>query len=195
MFTLTPEDQLGHGANRACYRLPDDSGRCVKLDLGPTQGTRAGTNQIEFAHHKTLSDRLGEVFYEHAPRCYGFVQTSLGEGLCFELVHDADGQPSLSLDRYLAEGRCTTEQALELVDQLQAFVHRHAVKLFDVNLKNLLAKRDEQGRVRLIVIDWKGPAVLREFIPASRYVPLFARMKINRRFNRLRQHVRAVKTH
>ncbi len=185
MLTLPADYLMSRGANRACYRHPDDAGRCIKLDLEPGVGRRPGMNQIEFENHSKLVKRLGERFYRHAPRCYGFVQTNEGKGLCFELVRDAGGGVSTRFDRYLGDTQCEADHAHTLIDRLYAFVLDADARLFDVNLHNLMVRQDADGSEQLVAIDWKGPKALREFIPASNYLPWFARRKIARRFVRL----------
>ena len=190
MIKLSDEGLLSRGANRACYQHPDFSGRCVKVDLGSQQGTRDGTNAIEFAFHTSLSRRLGEVFFHHAPQCYGTAETNRGQGLVFEMIRDVDGMVSRRLPDFLAEAPGRAAEALAGIDTFQAFVREHDIRLFDVNVHNLLVRRARDQPPRLVVIDWKGPAASREGIPVSRYIPWFAHRKIDRRFGRLRDWVR-----
>lgn len=190
MLVLTADHLINRGANRDCYRHPDDPNRCIKLNRSDGQGTHDNTNAIEYEHHTALSDRLGEAFYQHAPRGYGLVETNLGKGPCFELIRDSDGALSTRLSQYITEASCTPQHAIELIDRLYDFVMANNIGLFDVNPYNLLVRRGAEGQTDLIVIDWKGPKALREFIPASRLIPWFARMKKARRFQRLREQVK-----
>ena len=190
MLVLSADHLINSGAHRDCYQHPDDRGRCIKLSRSDGGGTREGMNEIEYAHHTALAQRLGEVFYRFAPRCYGLVETNHGTGPCFEMIRDADGQCSTRLRDYINETCCTLEHALGLIEPLEAFVKVNQLALFDVNFNNLLVRKDADGQERLVVIDWKGPGALREFIPVSRMIPWIARMKTARRFKRLRQRVR-----
>jgi len=190
MLVLSAHHLINRGANRDCYRHPDDPGRCIKLNRSDGRGTRDNTNELEYEHHAALAQRLGEAFYHHAPRGFGLVETNLGIGPCFELVRDADGAYATRLSQYIAETGCSPEHALALIDRLYDFVVSNNIALFDVNPHNLLVRRGADGQEDLVVIDWKGPKALREFIPASRFIPWFAQMKKARRFGRLREQVR-----
>lgn len=189
MLVLSADHLINSGAHRDCYLHPDDPGRCIKLSRSDGGGLRSGLNEIEHAYHNVLSQRLGEAFYAHAPRCYGVVETNLGKGPSFELIRDADGQASVRFSQYIVDTRCTAEHAMALIDRLYAFLVTNRIALFDVNLYNLLVRCGADGQEDLVVIDWKGPKALREFIPASRCIPWFARFKKARRFKRLRQRV------
>lgn len=190
MLVLSAQHLINRGANRDCYQHPDEPDRCIKLNRSDGQGTRDNTNEIEYEHHTALTQRLGEAFYRHAPRGFGLVSTNLGTGPCFELIRDADGQCSARLRDYIIDTGCTQQHALTLIDRLYDFVVTNDIALFDVNPHNLLVRRRAQGKEDLIVIDWKGPKAIREFIPFSRFIPFFARMKRARRFDRLRSQVR-----
>ena len=187
MLVLNEDLLINRGANRDCYRHPSDPDRCIKLNRVDGKGTRDNTNAIEYEFHSALSERLGEALYRHAPRGYGLVETNLGTGPCFELIRDSDGSSSLRLIQYIPETDCSAEHAIAMIDRLYDFVLRHNIALFDINPHNLLVRRGPGGQEELIVIDWKGPKALREFIPVSRLIPWFARMKQARRFERLRE--------
>ena len=190
MLVLTEDHLINRGANRDCYRHPEDPDRCIKLNRRDGQGTHDNTNKIEYEFHTALSERLGEAFYRFAPRGYGQVETNLGTGPCFELIRDSDGPCSLRLVQYIPETGCTPEHAVALIDRLYDFVVKHNIALFDVNPHNLLVRQGPGGQEDLIVIDWKGPKAVREFIPVSRFIPWFAHMKKARRFDRLREQAR-----
>ncbi|MEM1212067.1 MAG: YrbL family protein, partial [Planctomycetota bacterium] len=160
MLDLSEAHLIHRGANRACYRHPGAADRCIKVDLPGGEGTRQGLNAIEFEHYGDLVRRAGEALYRHAPRCHGYVETSLGPGLCFELIRDADGNASERFDRYISLSGCSCDDALALIDRLYGFVREAGVMLFDVNLHNLLVRvgptRGVGGGVELVAIDWKG---------------------------------------
>ncbi|MEM6391891.1 MAG: YrbL family protein [Planctomycetota bacterium] len=192
MLELSETDLLNRGANRACYRHPDEPGRCIKIDLPDGVGMRLGLNDLEFEHHRGLAERLGEGFYAHAPRCYGWLKTSLGPGLCFELVCNADGSRSRRLQDVIDEGQHRQDEVLGWVDRLRVFVRDNRVTLFDLNLHNLLVREEGSGGVGgvdLVAIDWKGPKAVLEAIPVSAYLPFIARRKVARRFTRLREQI------
>lgn len=192
MLTLAESDLINRGANRACYGHPEDPRRCIKVDLPSGSGTWQGLNQIEFDHYRELVDRLGESLYRHAPCCHGFVETSLGPGLCFDRVLNADGSPSVRIGVYIAEGARDLAEVLGLIDRLYGFVRDAGVMLFDVNLNNLLVRVDAFGEPELVAIDWKGAKALREWLPVSMLIPFVARRKVARRFARLKQQARVI---
>lgn len=78
MLVLSAQHLIHRGANRDCYQHPDDPGRCIKLNRGDDSDLREAPNEIEYADHTALSQRLGQAFYKYAPRGCGLVQTNLG---------------------------------------------------------------------------------------------------------------------
>lgn len=189
MLSLSATHLINRGANRDCYRHPDDPSRCIKLNRLDGRGKHKGMNEVEYEYHTALAKRVGEAFYRHAPKCFGTVETNLGVGLCFELVRDADGRCSTRLQNYIKDSGCSPKRVQDLIDPLEHFVKGNQIALFDANFHNLLVRIGADGREDLVVIDWKGPKALHEFIPLSRMIPLVCRMKTARRFNRLRERV------
>ena len=62
--------------------------------------------------------RFGEIFYRHAPRCYGIVTTDRGPGLVFERILNDDGTESLRLGLYLEAYPEDAEHVSELLKEL-----------------------------------------------------------------------------
>lgn len=105
------------GGNRLCFFHPEDSGRCIKIarpdrtpelrrkqksfpkNLKPLD--RFDENKNEFSEIKRIQKNIGDKAFSLIPRCYGFVDTDLGQGLCLEMIKDDDGKVSLSLKQYL----------------------------------------------------------------------------------------------
>lgn len=194
---LTPDLLLGGGSNRSCYRHPDDSDRIIKVQKPWNEGTwRFRRRRIKKALMPWLADfssnreearfyweslcRLGEVFYRHAPRCYGAVDTTLGPGLVFERIRDHAGNYSETLKLFVKTHPGEIEHVLFLLDDLLASLLEKEIALLDWSTPNLLVRRDPVVGDRLVVIDWKSPNSPNDDLPLTLLSPYLARRKMIR---------------
>ncbi len=68
-------EPIGAGQERVCYPHPDDEDKVVKIQKGDSDKQ----TRRELALYASLA-RRGMNDFEHIPRFYGRVQTSLGSG-------------------------------------------------------------------------------------------------------------------
>jgi hypothetical protein len=110
-------DAFARGGNRLCFVDPRNPERCIKTlraDRSPGAKRAAAPpikrlkplasfddNRQEARVFQRIERRIGEAAFELIPRLHGFVPTSLGEGLCCDLVRDDDGRIAMSLKQYL----------------------------------------------------------------------------------------------
>lgn len=105
------------GRNRFCFFHPENRRRCIKI-LRPEASPHVkraekkiyrrmrplryfDANYKEFVACHRIEKYCGEALWEHIARCYGFINTSIGVGLCSELICDSDQRISLNLKQYL----------------------------------------------------------------------------------------------
>jgi hypothetical protein len=193
MIALKTLKPFAAGGNRWCYVDPDDASRCIKVrrpDFS-IEARRASKgfpknlkplssfddNLDEFTVMENLARHYDNDVFKHISRCYGFVDTDMGKGLCSELIRDSSGEVSVSLKQYLWENDYDTA-CRAAVDDLCEHWLQFRVPSRDLILHNLVVQRDVtlSGQLaisRLVVIDGVGSAGL---VPGHR-MPGFMQLK------------------
>ncbi|UCH40348.1 MAG: hypothetical protein JSU67_01185 [Gammaproteobacteria bacterium] len=170
-------EPFARGKERACFLHPLDPGKIIKISTGSedTQSRR------EITFFEDLQKR-GVSDFRHLPRYFGTVETNLGRGLVLELICDANGEISRSLQWYLENG-IEISQAESLLGELKQYLLDNLI-IFNHDLfsGNLLLQKKAGDSAKLIVIDGLGDVVS---IGWLNYFPFHVRSKIERRWERL----------
>jgi hypothetical protein len=190
---------FARGGNRLCFVDPRCADRCIKTlraDRSPSAKRAAAPlikrlkplasfddNRQEARVFQRIERRIGAEAFELIPRLHGFVQTSLGEGLCCDLLRDDDGRIAMSLKQYLWQrGRD------RWVDRALAEFGRRWGKLGMPSrrllLHNIVVQCREGRAQRLYVIDGLGWP---DMLPLADYVPALARRMAGQRLQDLDQ--------
>lgn len=174
-LTITA-DPIASGKERSCFLHPQDPAKIVKISTGgeDTQSRR------EIVFYRELMQRR-EFDYSHLPRFYGVVETNLGPGLVLDLICDADGRISRSLQWYLENGLDLAEAESLLRDLKKYLLDNLVIFNHDLFSGNLLLQKSADDN-RLIMIDGLGDVVSIRWL--NRF-PSHARGKIERRWKRL----------
>lgn len=180
MISLVPHKPFAAGGNRWCYVDPTDAMRCIKVrrpDYSIEERRRSkgfpknlkplssfDDNLDEYNVMTNLQRHYDDKIFAHISRCYGFVDTDMGKGLCSELIRDSSGEVSLSLKQYLWEGEYD-EDCRRAVNELCEHWLKFRVPSRDLILHNVVVQRElsADGSVkikRLVVIDGVGNAGL-----------------------------------
>ncbi|MFP5441007.1 MAG: YrbL family protein [Gammaproteobacteria bacterium] len=176
MIRLQDEKPFARGGNRLCYVHPQLPGQVVKVrrpqwtleDLRRKKGFPRNLRPLssfdeslqEFRLMQQLDARIGERLYEVVSRNYGFVDTDMGQGLCSELIRNADGKISRSVMQYVWENGITPTLEDALARFEQAWIPL-PIPTRDILLHNVVAQCDAHGDiVRLVVIDGLGSSGL-----------------------------------
>ncbi|MFV0278116.1 MAG: YrbL family protein [Parahaliea sp.] len=188
---------FARGGNRLCFVDPRHPERCIKVlraDRSPAQKRREATpikrlkplsrfddNQQEAAVYRRIEGRIGSAAFELVPRLHGFVATSLGPGLCSELLRDDDGRIAITLKQYLWQHG----ESASLAPLLEHFCARW--RALGMPSRHLLLHN--------IVLQYRGgqPAALKvidglgwpDLLPLAWYLPPLARRKAGQRARRL----------
>ena len=178
MIVLSASKPFGAGGNRFCYVDPTDAMRCIKVrrpdfsieDRRRKKGfpknlkplSSFDDNLDEFNVMKNFQRHYDDEIFAHISRCYGFVDTDMGKGLCSELIRDSGGEVSVSLMQYLWEGEYD-EGCRSAVDELCEHWLKFRVPSRDLILHNVVVQRELCGDgslkiKRLVVIDGVGNA-------------------------------------
>ena len=122
------------------------------------------------------------VDFTHLTRCRGLVDTSLGEGVMFDLVLDDDGRLSKSLAYFLAQNdRRTDNWVVDEIERLRENLYQQWIVFHDLSPENILVQRVSYKDYRLVVIDGVGDD---QFFPLSSYSRVYARRKLVQLWNR-----------
>ncbi len=186
-------EAFSKGGNRLCFVDPGDSGRCIKVlrpDRSPEKKRseksllkrlkpldRFNDNLQELHTYQLIERHIGEEAFELVPRCYGLVNTNLGEGLSSELIRDDDGQISITLKQYLwQQGETPAISAC-----LQRFGQRWSelgMPSRNLLLHNVVVQCQQGQPQKLIVIDGLGWS---DTIPVAYWIKAMARRKAARK--------------
>lgn len=170
---------IGKGRERACYVHPEDPRRAIKIPFGTsTEQTR---RDIKF--YRRLKTR-GVKNLRHVPAYYGWAETNLGRGIVVDLVRNYDGEISMPLNWYLAQGVPIEEFELYLDELRESFLQHLIIFNHDMTIGNLLVQKPSLGKVRLVAIDGLGDTVAIDWLDS---IPWLVRRKIRRRWKRFMQ--------
>ncbi len=169
-------EPIGVGQERVCYQHPDDAGKVVKIQKGESDKQ----TRRELLLYKNLSCR-GMSNFEHIPRYYGKVETSLGEGFVVDKIMDYDGSVSKSLWWHFERGYPVAEFAVYLDELRQYLLENLIVFSVDMGRYNILFQKTSAQQARLVIIDGLGNHTAFNWLDNIAY---FARRKIDRRWQR-----------
>ena len=193
MLNLEEETPFAKGGHRACYRHPNDSGKCIKV---MTEDWRMADRRLR-AHwivrmcrpkwyfHENLAEyrilksqekRVGEVAWDYVPRAYEVISTDVGDGLVVDLIQDHDGGISMTLTEYLWKNGLTKECQAAL-DTMWEGVERFRI-FVQGRPDNLVVQQKLDGTCQCIAIDGFG---FPQLIPLTKWCKKEARRKIARR--------------
>ncbi|MGJ8687048.1 MAG: YrbL family protein [Spongiibacteraceae bacterium] len=206
MLLLKSLEAFAAGGNRWCYVHPEDAAQCVKIrrpDFTVAQRRASKGFPKNLKPLSSFDDNLDEYkvmqgftrhydddIFAHVSRCYGYVETDMGAGLCSELVRDSSGDVSVSLKEYLWEGGYT-DTCREAVKQLCRHWLRYSLPSRDLILHNVVVQQEfaEDGAAlirRLVVIDGMGSSGI---VPAHWLPKCYQAAKARRKVENLHQRI------
>jgi len=191
------DNAFAGGDSRLCFVDPLDPGWCIKIlrpDRQPAAKRRQqfllkrlkplrrfDENLQEIRVYRHLERSIGQAAYRLIPRIQGLVATDLGPGLRSEMIRDAEGNISLTLQAYLnLHGRTQTLQAM-----LAAFFRDWqalGMPSRRLLLHNILVQQNKGRPCRLVVVDSLGWA---DLLPLGYWLAPWARYRAGRKLNYL----------
>lgn len=193
----TVDNAFARGGNRLCFIDPRDSRHCIKVarqdrtpeikkslkkfpaNLKPLRAF--DDNDEEFRVYQHIERQIGDEAFQLIPRCYGFVESNFGRGLCSEIIKDSDSRISLTLKHYVWELGLTAELQ-DALDSFQQQWQSLGMPSRNLLLHNIVVQQVDAGIERLVVIDGLGwPDIL----PLGYYFRSIARRKATRKASRL----------
>lgn len=199
MIKLKGLEPFARGGNRLCFVDPSDPNRCIKVrrpeftleDLRKRKGFPhtmfpAAWLDESIKEHRILDRcqrRLGDKLNKVVAKHYGFVGTDMGQGLCSELIRNADGRISISVMEYVWENG-KTDSLMSAVKQFENIWPALLIPSRDLLLHNVVAQTDHSHQiVRLVVIDGLGYSGM---IPFGLLPRTYKEQRAVRKINRFR---------
>lgn len=178
---LCLKDMVGKGLHRECYVHPEDERLCVKVVVnGDDKETKR-----EKAYYKRLTKQNNK--FSCLPKYYGDVKTDKGSGGVFDLIRDADGSVSKTLEYYLESPEVVAENMNEIYDALEtlkAELLEQGVVTMTIKPKNIVYQLGEDGKGKLIIIDNIGSSSL---LRPEYFSLFFARKKVMRKWSKFKE--------
>lgn len=179
---LLPSLLIGKGLHRECFSHPQNENLCIKVVVN---GNQRETIR-EQTYYKFLQNR--NIEWNHLPKFYGNIVTSIGEGAVFDIIRDDSGDISKSLKHYLNSEYELPLIKDDLVKALNEFKHdllAQNIITMSIKPQNLLYQRlGRNGRIYLV--DNIGNS---DLFPISSYSRFFGKRKILRKWNNFRHFI------
>lgn len=191
------QSAFARGGNRVCFVDPRNEQHCIKVArsdrlpaIKKAEKTFPGSlkplhcfddNEEEFRVYQHIQRQIGDSAYELIPRCFGFVETSLGRGLCSEMITDDDGKISLSLKQYIWQQGLNEQLQVALVAFRQRW-QTLGMPSRNLLLHNIVVQQRSAHIERLVVIDGLGWP---DLIPFGYWFPSIAKRKAAKKVARL----------
>ena len=186
---------LFKGGNRICYLHPDDDNKILKV-LSPEKLPEAkrktaplykkfrtlnsfDDNLKELKAFKNLAQR-GEGVWRHFPKCFGMMETDLGDAICLELIRSGDGSLAPTVNEYIRIHGLTGD-LMKAMEDFFSFLRNNHIITRDLHGRNLILKKN--GGFRIYMIDGIGNS---DFIPIANLSKTWAKHKINRNVDKLK---------
>ncbi|MDO6683348.1 MULTISPECIES: YrbL family protein [unclassified Oceanobacter] len=142
---LSPAYIIGVGRDRICYRHPYDPDFCIKLPLHNEKQTRREKSYFLYLLKKGADLRYIATYM-------GDVETSLGTGALFPMIHDDQGQVSLTLTQVIQQDLMTPDEIDRKLELLRHYLQDNGICTRDVSPNNIACRRRGE-QVDFILID------------------------------------------
>jgi hypothetical protein len=187
MITLYDSLLINQGRTRACYRHPSDKALVIKVPAGDKNSLNRSNIKELRGYQALMREQIDLFCISH---CYGFVTTSRGRGLVCDCIRDDDGKISKTIwDIIVYQDDCDVAYIQKVVEDFCRFLIQRDTRLFDLNLKNIVLRRQNDDSYQPFVIDLKGRFDNKEAIPVSTYFHYFAKKKMARRTRQLMERI------
>ena len=192
VIDLTAAIPFASGDNRLCFRHPNHPDRCIKvLRAGRARSLQASSplykrirrqayfddNRREYrAYQQPAIVRSVLPYDRHVARCFGWVETTLGDGLVTDFVANPAGMPAQTLETYVGLYGLDA-RVRRAVDEFCEFLRGSLVLTKNLMPHNLVLAEDGTD-LRLVLIDGLG---LSTVLPLAKHVGYFARRHVEKR--------------
>lgn len=183
MVDLSKARFLGKGSSRVCYVHPEDDRKCVKV----TYSGNMNVVRDEMKYYRRYVRR--GVSWEMMARMYGYINTSIGQGVVFSLARDYDGEISKSLDTYLRSecGQLSAGALRHAIMEFRVYLFSQRIIVRELKPDNLIYQKLSPERGKLILVDGVGN---NEFLPVADYSAIFANRTLSRKWKKFERLIR-----
>lgn len=174
---------INSGKMRVCYQHPANADLVIKIPVGSKRKEKqANTKEIK-GYQVLIREHVDLFCISH---CYGFVSTDRGKGLVCDCIRDADGSVSKTIwDVIICQEECDIKYVKKVAEELCSYLTSRDIFIFDLNLKNIALRVQQDMTYQPVVLDLKGRYDNNELVPWSSYIKYFARRKLDRRCRQL----------
>jgi len=152
VIKLTESFFLGKGGERYCYLHPDDNQKVIKIIH--QKGRHNNQNTLEYNYYQFLEQK--KINFSNITRCFGWVDTNLGEGLVFDRIHNYDASTIKTFSYYVKHNIFEQEYDLQLIEDLEKYVFENQIVFIDVSLSNIFCQKNSENSYQLIIFDGLG---------------------------------------
>ena len=162
MITVDKSLFLSSGGERDVYIHPQDSSKVIKvlksssniLKLPENKSRRLNDNLLDDYYFRLIEGRVSN--FSHITRCYGLIETDLGQGLVADRVANFDGSEITDMYDAVSAGLLTDSQEEKLIHELADYLTDNRIIFADAYLTNVLLQKTGQNSYRLVIIDGLG---------------------------------------
>lgn len=185
LLQLSEKRLISIGGVRRVYAHPDGSKRCIKIQR--ENCNRPAETRREVLAWRCLKRRGCK--FQRLTQFHGWVETSLGRGVIWDLVLNYDDTLALNLEEALIAKQVSPSASQAELARFKQWILRYRVISTDLNPRNLVCRFDRPGSFTLVQVDGWGN---NEFIPVSTVSARLARRKIKRKWQRFEAEVEAL---
>lgn len=177
---LNEDHFLSKGGERNCYIHPNDNSKVIKIVHRKEKHNEQ--NKLEYMYYNYLEKK--NVSLKYLSKCFGFIDTNLGEGLVFERILDFDNTPSKSFKVYLQNKSFNKLLENSLVNNLKKYLFENDILFIDVDLSNVFCQKISNDKYKLVIIDGLGARRLNWRFYLYLFSKKFTRYKIKKQWKK-----------
>ncbi|MGB7401958.1 MAG: YrbL family protein [Arcobacter sp.] len=180
-INLKESDYLGKGRERACYVHPEDNDKVIKVVYKSSENLNQ--NKLEYNYLNFLEKE--KVPFSHLSKCFGSLQTNLGEGYIFKRIKDFDGKTSKSFKYMVLNGVLNPNLEIKLLNELKNYLLKNSIIFVDIALSNVFCQEVSENNYKLIITDGIGGKRTGFKSKLYLYSKLFRKYKVIKQLKRL----------
>jgi len=147
-------------------------------------------NKYEYKQYESIISKIPSDLH----KCFAKVHKPIiNSKTCYsiqQLVIDHGGQISKTLSEY---GKVNDEQFWSLIDELENRFLENRIYYFSIGPPNICVNKQADERLIPVLIDYKRCGIRTFWHQLPLFFPYFLRLKMRRRFQRLREHFKYCK--
>lgn len=150
---LSKELLIDRGGERDCFNHPLDSKKVIKI-LHKKDEIHRNQNELEYRYLSFLE--ANKVPFTHISKCFGYVDTNLGQGLVFNKICNYSGEISISFRNMIMQGLLDYKTQDILIKEFKEYLFKNNILFVDCGLHNILVQEYEKNSYKLVIIDGLG---------------------------------------